>query len=118
MNLHQLPTFRIARPETIAETFTIWSALLAFENAADDDATCQALSEARAQIERLAMTLPTPTALDVWRLIVITTDKPDEDRIEYTADAVIVRAHREVDGDTEGPRFDQAACLVDAVTGR
>ena len=106
MNLHQLPTFRIARPETIAETFTIWSALLAFENAADDDATCQALSEARAQIERLAMTLPTPTALDVWRLIVITTDKPDEDRIDYTADAVIVRAHREVNSDAEVARFD------------
>ena len=114
MNLHQLPSPRISKPETIAEAFTVWSALLAFENAAEDDATCEALSEARAQIERHAMILPTPTALDVWRLIVITTDKPDDDKIEYTADAVIVRAHREVNGDTEDARFDQAACIVDA----
>ena len=106
MNLHQLSSSRIARPETITEAFTVWSALLAFENIADDDATCQALSEARAQIERQAMTLPTPTALDVWRLIVITTDKPDEDRIDYTSDAVIVRAHREVNSDAEVARFD------------
>ena len=118
MNLHHLPFPRAWEPHSIAEAFTAWTALLAFENAADNDATCQALSEARAQIERHAMTLPTPTALDVWRLIAITTDKPDEDRIDYTADAVIVRAHREVNGDTEDARFDQAACLVDTVAGR
>ena len=106
MNLHQVPSSRTAIPETIAEAFIIWTALLAFENAADDDATCQTLSDVRAQIERHAMTLPTPTALDVWRLIVITTDKPDEDRIDYTADAVIVRAHREVNSDAEDARFD------------
>lgn len=63
------------------------------------------------------MTLPTPTALDVWRLIVITTDRPDEDRIDYTADAVIVRAHRTVNAATENAQTDQAAHLVDAAFG-
>ncbi len=101
MNLDHLPFPRAREPHSIAEAFTAWTALLAFENAADDDAICQALSEARAQIERHAITLPTPTALDVWRLIVITTDKPDVDSIEYTADAVIVRAHRTVNAATE-----------------
>ncbi len=118
MNLHQVPSPRISKPETIAETFAAWTALMAFENVSDEDATANALCEARAGLERHALTLHAHTAFDVWKLIAMTMDKPDDDRIDYSADAVIARSHREVHGETEGARFDQAACPVDAVAGR
>lgn len=95
MNLHQVPSPRISKPETVAESFAAWSALLAFESVAEDDATGNALCDARAGLERHALTLQAHTALDVWKLIAMTMDKPDDDRIDYSADAVIVRAHRE-----------------------
>ncbi|WP_310584651.1 hypothetical protein [Deinococcus sp.] len=111
MNLHQVPSPRISKPETIAEAFTAWSALVAFGNVAEDDATANALCEARAGLERHALTLQAHSALDVWKLIAMTMDKPDDDRIDYSADAVIVRAHREVTTKNEVARFDQAAGL-------
>ena len=118
MNLHQLPFPRATNPETIAESFTAWSALMTFGNVAEDDATGNALCEARAGLERHALTLHAHTALDVWKLIAITMDKPDDDRIDYSADAVIVRAHREANADQEGARSDQAAALGNAVAGQ
>ena len=118
MNLHQLPSPRISKPATIEEAFTAWSALFAFGNVAVDDATANALCEARASLERHALSHDAYTALNVWKLIAMTMEMPDDEKIEYTADAVIVRAHREANGDREDARFDQAACLVDTVAGR
>jgi hypothetical protein len=108
MNLHQVPAPRISKPETIGEAFTARSALLAFGSVAEDDATGNALCNARAGLERHALTLHALTALDVWKLIAMTMDKPDDDRIDYSADAVIVRAHRETNTNNLVTRFDQA----------
>ncbi len=109
MNLHLLPSPRISKPETIAETFAAWSALLAFGNVAEDDATGNALCDAHAGLERHALRLQAYTALDVWKLIAMNVDMPDDDRIDYIVDAVIVRADQEANADKEVARFIQAA---------
>ncbi len=118
MNLHQLPSPRIPKPATIEEAFTAWSALFAFGTVAEDDATGNALCEARAGLERHALNLHAHTALDVWKLIAMTMDQSDDDRIDYSADAVIVRAHRTVNAVTESAQTDQAAHLVNAAFGQ
>ena len=117
MSLHQLPSPRIPKPATIAEAFEAWSALIDFGNVAEHDATANALCAARAELESHALNLQAHTALDVWRLVAMTMDQPFKGRIDYTADAVIVRAHREVNGSTKAAKLDQAACLVDASVG-
>lgn len=118
MNLHQVPSPRISKPDTIAETFAAWTALMAFENVSEEDATANALCEARARLERHALNLDAHTALDVWRLIAMTMDKPDDDKIDYSADAVIVRAHRTVNAAAENAQTDQAAHVVNADFGQ
>ena len=82
---------------TIAALFEEWRDLEreALDNATDEDRMNELLARCY-QIEELAATLPAKTALDVWRLIRMTTDEKNETP-RTTSDTIVARAYIEAE---------------------
>ena len=82
------------KPTTINDAFDLWLKLEEELAAATDSADFDRLVLAALEVEKLAVTLPTVTVSDVWKLIRMTTDQENEVP-HYTADMVVSRAYAE-----------------------
>lgn len=81
-------------PTTIAEAFNLWTeASRAAHETAEPAEMEQHLARAHG-LAKLAVELPATTAADVWHLIRMTTDGPD-DALNVSHGWVIARAHSE-----------------------
>lgn len=81
-------------PANLADAFGQWLDLQRAANGACDDDAMDAQLARAAELERLAVTLPTESAADVWRLICMTRDRPTG-TLHLPADVLTERAYTE-----------------------
>lgn len=82
-------------PKSISEAFDLWIECERAAIAADEDQDEMTRQLARGyELEDLALTFPASTAADVWKLLRMTSDQPNEVP-RVTQDRLIARAYAE-----------------------
>lgn len=84
----------MTKPTTIAEAFDLWTEENHAAHATAEPAEIERHLARAHDLAKLAVALPASTAADVWHLIRMTTDGPD-DALNVSHGWVIARAHEE-----------------------
>ncbi len=82
-------------PTTIAEAFNLWTEANRAAHETAEPAEMERHLDRAHDLAKLAVELPATTPADVWALIRMTTDSPD-DGLNVSHRWVIARAHAEV----------------------
>ena len=83
----------MTKPTTIAEAFNLWTEANRAAHATTEPAEMERHLARVHDLAKLAVELPATTAADVWHLIRMTTDGPD-DALNVSHGWVIARAHQ------------------------
>lgn len=84
----------MTQPKTIAEAFALWAEADRAAHATTEPAEMERQLSRAHDLAKLAVELPATSAADVWNLIRMTTDGPD-DAVNLSHGWVIARAHAE-----------------------
>lgn len=87
----------MTKPTTIAEAFNLWTEANRAAHETAEPAEMERHLALTHDLAKLAVALPATTAADVWHLIRMTTDGPD-DALNVSHGWVIARAHTECAG--------------------
>jgi hypothetical protein len=84
-------------PETMEAAYATWRSIMdQAEVGGLSDEDGNTLLRQAADIEEKALTLSTVTARDVWLLLAMVSDAPDEEALGFTQGQALARAHREI----------------------